>query len=201
MAFQAGTTSRNILVRRAYGFTGELNIKPFTIGNSQTVKQQDILSLTSGKVGQYISSASLTANTITTKAAGYATTSGCLGLADNAITSNSSGQDTSSGFTLTTVPVAIFDDGLELGLQFVSATVGTAQAIASTTFGALTVGSSFGIGRAAIGTGLLLTYMGNLLATTTGEFEVLKLAYSDAQSSSTAYPVVWGKIIAAARQY
>jgi len=206
MAFQAGTLARNIFLRKAYGYSGDLNTKLMTAGVSQTVTLGDFLSLGgnsagAGKLGQYIASTSITANTATTKAAGYATTSGPFGLATSSWTSNASGQITASGITVTQATVTITDDICELGLQGLTATVGTAQAVTAAIYTSFTVGSAYGICRVGIGSAVALSYAINVSATTTGEFVVLELNGDPNNTTTVNYPLIWGKIIAAGRQY
>lgn len=209
MAFQAGTLARNIFLRKAYGYSGDLNTKLMTAGVSQTVTLGDFLSLGgysgsgagTGKLGQYISSGSLTANTANVKAAGYATTSGPFGLATSSWTSNASGQITASGITVSQATVTILDDVCEIALQGLTAAAGTASAVTAAIFTSFTVGSAYGLCRVGIGSAIALSYAVSVSATTTGEFVVLELNGDPNNTTTTNYPLIWGKIIAAGRQY
>lgn len=167
-----------VRVRPASGMT-EFTVIELPVAASQSILIGDILSLSSGKVQQSISAPS----------AGATTLSGgnlpIVGIAMCAITTDSNGNYTAGGQTQTTIPVAIFDDRLNLLLRCAT-TSGASQTLAN-----YTQGSHYQFGRYTNAAGTLSWYF--LSPTTTnGEMGFIEIP-QDLKGSTSTFPTVWCK--------
>lgn len=178
--------------RPAPGAT-EPTVIELPVAASQTIKYGDILSLSSGKAQQAIAA----------PAAGSATLSGgnlpICGVAMASITTDASGNETAGGQTRTTVPVAIFDDRLNVLLRF--AAIASNGAVGSLAFGGTiglasevqdtTLGTSYQFGRYTNASGASWYFLSSV--TTNGEFKLLELTRDFQGQTTVEFPTVWAK--------
>jgi len=105
--------SKLVRLRAAQGDSGAFNQIDATVAASQTIKQGDIVSLSSGKVQQALSLPG-SDNLVGISSGNTAT----LGIAQADITTDSNGLEVATGRT--TIPVAIWDGNLEATLRIVA---------------------------------------------------------------------------------
>lgn len=162
---------------RPRGGNGCFDQKPLTVAASQTINMYDIVTLSSGNVQQAIA---LPGSNNTGTASGG--NLGLLGVAMAPIVTTSAGVETATGRTQ--IPVAIFDDNIEIAMRIYNATASSAEPQD------LTLGTKYQFQRWR-GSSAAVWWYSFIVTTTNGE-----ILYTEKFAGSAVdddYGIVWGR--------
>ncbi len=162
---------------------GTIREEQATVAASTTIQRGDILALSSGQVVQAIALPGSN-NSVSLSGGNLA----IYGVALGSIATNASGVDTSSGFNITTIPVAVFDNNLEVMYRLYNATA------SNTNPPDVTIGTAYQFGRWRGASASEWFYVIST-TTTNGEMRYVEAYGLNLQQDTDTYTPMWVKPI------